>query len=181
MGSSPETPIIITLRLDEHSTAIFDELRRRHFPARINRVEAHLTLFHRLPDQQLPRVLADLRALAPPPFDLAVAKPLLLGNGVALQVHSGKLLALHHLLADRWQQWLTPQDRQPFRPHITVQNKVDPAAAQQLHTDLSQTQYWPSPLATGWSVWRYLGGPWVSEAEVPFPTRQLPSDRAAVG
>lgn len=170
MGPSPETPIIVTLSLDKYSTAIFDELRRRHFPAHLNRVGAHLTLFHRLPDRRLPRVLSDLRALAPTPFDLEVPKPVLLGNGVALQVHSAKLLALHHLLSDRWQPWLTPQDRQPFRPHITLQNKVDPTVAKELHATLSQTEHWPTALATGWSVWRYLGGPWAPETEIPFVT-----------
>ncbi|MEV8372095.1 2'-5' RNA ligase family protein [Kribbella sp. NPDC056861] len=167
-SSSSEPPLIVTLRLDEHSTAIFNELRRRHFPPHLNRVGAHLTLFHQLPARWLPNVLADLRELAPPPFDVVVTQPVLLGRGVAIEAQSAKLEAIRNQLALRWSKWLTPQDRQPFRPHITVQNKVDPAVARQLHATLAQTQYWPTVLATGWSVWRYLGGPWLSEAEIPF-------------
>ncbi|WBQ08281.1 2'-5' RNA ligase family protein [Kribbella sp. CA-293567] len=170
MESPPyaEAPLIVTLRLDEHSTAIFDELRRRHFPPRLNRIGAHLTLFHQLPAGSVRTVLADLREVAPPPFDLEVARPMLLGRGVAIEVRSARLQELHRQLAERWSEWLTPQDRQRLRPHITVQNKVDPAEARRLHAALARTQYWPTVLATGWSVWRYLGGPWLPEADVPF-------------
>lgn len=169
MGTPPpEAPLIVTLRLDEHSAAIFEELRRRHFPPHLNRIGAHLTLFHHLPGEHLPTVVSDLRAICPEPFDLAVTGPRLLGRGVAIYVRSAELQALHGELAKRWQRWLTPQDRQPFRPHITVQNKVDPTEAKRLHADLALTEHWPSPLATGWAVWRYLGGPWAPEAEIPF-------------
>jgi 2'-5' RNA ligase len=167
----PEQPLVVTLRLDEHSTAIFDELRRRHFPPRLNRVGAHLTLYHHLPGEHLRTVVADLQAIRPAPFDLAVTGPRLLGRGVAIDLQSARLLALHHQLAIRWRPWLTPQDRQPFRPHITVQNKVDPAVARKLHATLGRTQHWPTVLATGWSIWRYLGGPWSAETEIAF-TRQ---------
>jgi 2'-5' RNA ligase len=168
MSDGSKQPLVVTLRLDEHTTAIFDELRRRHFPPRLNRIGAHLTLFHHLPGEHLTTVVSDLEELRPDPFDLAVTGPRLLGRGVAIDLRSAELQALHHRLATRWHRWLTLQDRQPFRPHITVQNKVEPAQARLLHAALGRTQYWPTALATGWSVWRYLGGPWAAEAEIPF-------------
>ncbi|MEV6283810.1 2'-5' RNA ligase family protein [Kribbella sp. NPDC051770] len=166
--TSPEPPLILTLGLDEHSTAIFDDLRRRHFPAHLNRVGAHLTLFHQLPGDRLDNVLADLHEIRPAPFDLVVTRPRLLGRGVAIDLRSAQLTVLHRQLSDRWQPWLVPQDRQPFRPHITVQNKVDPTEARRLHSDLAEVRHWPTALATDWSLWRYLGGPWAAEAQVPF-------------
>ncbi len=163
-----DAPLLVTLRLDEHSAAIFDELRRQHYPAELNRVGAHLTLFHRLPPEHSATLLADLRDLCPSPFDVAIGHPRLLGRGVAVDVRSPHLEDLHRQLAARWLPWLTRQDRQPFRPHITIQNKVDPAIARHLHAELSRVQHWPIASATGWSVWRYLGGPWAPVADIAF-------------
>ena len=46
-------PLIVTLKLDAASFARLDGLRRTHFPAAINRLSAHLTLFHHLPGERL--------------------------------------------------------------------------------------------------------------------------------
>ncbi|GAB3840723.1 2'-5' RNA ligase family protein [Kribbella italica] len=163
-----DPPLVVTLRLDEYSTAIFDELRRQHYPARLNRVGAHLTLFHRLPAERSADILADLCELRPSPFDVAFSHSRFLGRGVAVDVRSPYLDGLHRKLARRWWNWLIPQDQQPFRPHITVQNKVNPAIARQLHIQLNRTQHWPTALATGWSVWNYLGGPWTLFEDIEF-------------
>jgi len=63
-------------------------------------------------------------------------------------------------LASRWKEWLTPQDMQGFRPHVTVQNKVDPAQARALHSHLAQ-DFLPLPVTgEGLDLHRYRGGPW---------------------
>jgi hypothetical protein len=55
---------------------------------------------------------------------------------------------------------LTPQDIAPWRPHITIQNKVDPKEAKRLQQQLRST-FQPRPLSLkGLASWRYLGGPW---------------------
>jgi hypothetical protein len=93
---------------------------------------------------------------------------LFLGRGVAIRLEAPELPALRGRLAAAWAPWLGAQDRQPFRPHVTVQNKVAPAAARELHAALS-SGFAPFPVeARGFLLWRYLGGPWERVAAVPF-------------
>ena len=55
---------------------------------------------------------------------------------------------------------LTPQDMSPWRPHVTVQNKVEPKEAKALQTRL-RAGFERRPLAIkGLAVWRYMEGPW---------------------
>ena len=53
-------PLIVTALLDEQAQEWFDRLRRNHFPPARNHLDAHLTLFHRLPDD--PVIVAALEA-----------------------------------------------------------------------------------------------------------------------
>ncbi len=147
----------------------FELLRRQYFPPERNLIPAHLTLFHALPGAEVERVLADLRrACARPAPALRVGAPRSLGRGVAYAIESTELVALRAGLARAWSAWLTPQDRQGFRPHVVVQNKVDPETARRSLAELTAaTEAW-NVCATGVHVWRYLGGPWSSLAVVPF-------------
>jgi hypothetical protein len=91
-----------------------------------------------------------------------------LGRGVAYDLASPDLGAVRAALAAAWRSWLTPQDRQAHRPHVTVQNKVPPDVARALHARLSAA-FEPGPVtARGLGLWRYLGGPWEPLAELPF-------------
>lgn len=166
-------PLILTLAMDERSFTRLDGLRRTHFPAALNHIPAHLTLFHKLPGDRLEEIAARLGELArtQPPLELHATGVRLLGRGVAYQLDPGKLSSLRRKLAADWEAWLTPQDRQGFRPHVTVQNKVTPAAAKALHAELSASfQRFPID-GTGLLLWRYLGGPWKLELSVPFGGR----------
>ena len=71
-------------------------------------------------------------------------------------------------LAALWQAGLTAQDRQAWRPHVTIQNKANPAEARALHTQLMQGFAPMAGTATGVALWHYLGGPWEPAASVPF-------------
>ena len=79
-------------------------------------------------------------------------------------------------LARRWLPWLTGQDRQRWRPHVTVQNKVEPEVARRLHADLSAAFTPYDAVAGGWRLFRYRGGPWEHVLDVPFE----PAARAQV-
>ncbi len=163
-------PLILTLALDEASFARFDGLRRRHFPAERNFIPAHLTLFHHLPGEEERRVLDDLRAAcaALAPFDLAVTGLRPLGRGVAFTLDSRDLAALRGSLVRRWAPWLGPQDRQKHQPHVTVQNKADPADARALLEEL-RADFAPFTVrGEGLHLWRYRGGPWEEAATVRF-------------
>ncbi|MCR6482963.1 2'-5' RNA ligase family protein [Amycolatopsis sp. OK19-0408] len=155
-------PLVITLAVDEQTQASWDELRRRWFPPARLVVGAHLTLFHALPGEHEEAVLAECTAQvgATDPFTFEVDGARSLGRGVALVVRSPELLTLHARLRRRWAEWLTPQDRQPLRPHVTVQNKVTAEVAAETLAVLREETGPPAGLATGLAVWRYLGGPW---------------------
>lgn len=102
------------------------------------------------------------------PFTVAFTGLRKLGRGVALEVRSAELIGLRARLATAFAPWLTPQDRQGFRPHVTIQNKVEPAQANALHDELSADFEPWSARAEAILVWRYLGGPWDAEARLPL-------------
>jgi 2'-5' RNA ligase len=182
---SSSEPLIVTLLLDPAAQERFDRLRAAHFPARplpgarpelarggeegVFRLAAHVTLFHALPGEQVDAVSADLaEAARRPAFDVAVTGLRLLGRGVAYTLETPELTALRAGLATAWAPWLTPQDRQRHAPHVTVQNKVEPAVARALRDRLA-AEFVPHRVrARGLGLWRYLGGPWAPVAAHPF-------------
>jgi 2'-5' RNA ligase len=164
-------PLVVTLLLDGVAQERFDRLRAAHFPPERNRLAAHVTLFHALPGEHLTAVRDELGTAAHrPPFQVAVTGVRFLGRGVALDLAATELTALRASLAAAFGPWLTRQDRQWSRPHVTVQNKVEPAVARALQADLSAEFRPESVTARGLGLWRYLGGPWAAEAEFPFST-----------
>jgi 2'-5' RNA ligase len=155
-------PLILTLKMDESSQEQFDRLRELHFPPERNYLRAHLTLFHKLPGEREAEISADLREVSRQHEPLALATTGLhfLGRGVAYELPSPELIALRQELARRWEPWLGAQDRQGFKPHITVQNKVSPEQARVLHQGLQASFSSLEVSGEGLSLWRYLDGPW---------------------
>lgn len=162
-------PLIVTLLLDDAAQQRFDRLREQHFSPERNHLAAHVTLFHALPAEHLDAARAGLAAAADrPSFDVAVTGVRFLGRGVAYSLGSAEVAALRSGLVGAWQPWLTQQDRQTHAPHVTVQNKVQPAVARALHERLrAEFQPWTTR-ARGLGLWRYLGGPWEPVDEFPF-------------
>jgi 2'-5' RNA ligase len=166
---SSRGPLVVTLLLDDEAQERFDRLRAEHFPPERNFLAAHVTLFHALPGERLDAVRSDLvTAVEHEAFDVAVTGLRFLGRGVAFTLESAELGALRAELAASWQTWLIPQDRQRHAPHVTVQNKVEPAVARALHDQLLAGFVPYRVRARGLGLWRYLGGPWEPLAELPF-------------
>lgn len=163
-------PLIVTLQLDAASHDYFDALRAAHFPAAINHLKAHVTLFHSLPGAEEHAVLETLAREAGrrAPFAMTVAGLMKLGRGAAFRLESEELLSLRAALAAAFGSWLTQQDREKFRPHVTVQNKVSPAQAGALFDHLSQGFSPFEAIAEGLQLWRYEGGPWAPLAAIAF-------------
>jgi hypothetical protein len=66
---------------------------------------------------------------------------------------------------------LSAQDSGGWRPHVTIQNKVDPKAARALRRSLER-DFQPRPLRiAGLGLHRYLGGPWETLRVYPFRGR----------
>ncbi len=162
--------LILTLQIDETSQRFFDECRERYFPPAINYLSAHITLFHHLPGEQREAIERELLQLAgqTAQFPVACTSIRSLGRGVAYQVESSVLQQLRNKLREQWLPWLTPQDRQTFRGHVTVQNKVSVDEARQTLA-LLQASFQPWAVrAEGLKLWRYLGGPWRHLRSLPF-------------
>lgn len=155
-------PIIVTALLGSADFAWLDGLRRAHLPPERNVLAAHLTLFHHLPpslEGELKARLAGATRAALPPT-ARVAGVMSLARGVAFRIASPALEAIRAELAHMFDGSLTPQDASGWRPHVTIQNKVDPADARRLKVALEAT-FRPRPLAiTGLASWWYRGGPW---------------------
>jgi len=166
-------PLVVTLLLDDAAQAAFDRLRAAHFPAGRNHLRAHVTLFHALPGEREGGVRAELAAAAArvPAFDLTVSGPRLLGRGVALDVTAPELDRLHRGLQEAFGPWLTRQDAQRLRAHVTVQNKVEPAVARALREKLAAAPLPTAATARGLGLWRYRGGPWEPVTGFGFAAR----------
>ena len=151
---------VLTLALDDEAQHRFESLRQRHFlPAR-NRIPAHLTLFHTLP--KTAETLARLREISAlqQVFSLDMKAPKSIGRGVAYFFESAAAVALHHRLSAVFAEDLSAQDRQGFRPHVVVQNKVTGDVSKATLALLLEG-FEPSPVrAVGLDLWRYLDGPW---------------------
>lgn len=153
--------LIVTAELGRDDFAWLEGLRRAHYPFERNRVPAHLTMFHSLPPSaefELRSRLAELARERPP---RATIEGLMdLGGGVAFRVVSPDLDRIRGQLAEDLHGLLGTQDSGGWRPHITIQNKVEPKAAKALLTAL-EAAFVPRPLKiVGLASWWYRGGPW---------------------
>ena len=163
-------PLIVTAHLDERAFEALDALRRRHFPEKLNKIPAHVSLFHHLPGAALDSVLATLaeHCRATEPSTMGPGAWRSLGRGVAIAYEARELARLRGVLARAWGGWLTAQDRQRFRAHVTIQNKVEPAVARALLEALREGPEPPACEVEGLTVWRYRGGPWEHLATCRF-------------
>ena len=151
---------ILTLALEDEAQQAFEAQRTAYFPPARNHIPAHLSLFHSLPGDANTHHILSEAAARQPMFTMQVDGVRSMGRGVLYTLVSPELLLLHRRLASSFEPSLIPQDRQPFRPHIVVQNKVEPAEAKALLAKL-QSGFKPRNLqAMGLLWWEYLGGPW---------------------
>lgn len=186
--TSPEQAVyVLTLTTTPSLTDPLTALRRSHFPRHLDRLPAHLTLFHALPGSELQPMTAALAELcaAQAPVRLATGSVFRMRRGVGINVADGgggtqggggalssKAAArrLHGELQRRWWDFLSEQDRRPWRPHWTVQNKAADEAAVDAAMDGVRTGFRGAEgLATGCALWRYeKGGNWAFERDFHF-------------
>ena len=145
-------------------------MRREHYPVDRNRVPAHLTLFRQLPpsvERELSHRLAE--ATAAPPPRATIAGVMDLGEGTALRVDSPALQEIREDVAEALHGLLTPQDQARWRPHVTIQNKVEPREARSLQQRL-RVAFEPRSLAIrALATWRYKpDGTWQPLKTHPF-------------
>ncbi len=159
-GDRP-APIIVTAMLGAEDQAWLDRQRTTHFPAGRNFLPAHLTMFHHLPpslEGEVRQRLGDLARGGRPAA--RIAGLISLGTGVAYRIDSDELEDKRACLADLWDGLLMPQDRAAWRPHVTIQNKVEPAKARAMLGQLQRDFRPRSLVIAGFASWWYRGGPW---------------------
>ena len=167
---STPVPLVLTLKLDSIAFERLNLLRQQHFPLKRNFLPAHVTLFHALPGNQESAIRQTLHALCQQTSKLSARFPKLrsLGGGVAIEIESPELIQVRNQLAQGWSGWLSAQDRQGYRPHVTIQNKVTSDEAHRLYEQLSQTWQPIEGSGEGLLLWHYRGGPWELAAEFEF-------------
>jgi len=167
-------PLILTALLEPSAQARFEAWRRAHYPAELNRVPAHLSLFHHLPGREIEAIKRRLKALCGeiPPPEIAVTGFTLLEKGVAVRLRAPLLEDFRAELAAGWGTLLIPQDRAGFQPHVTVQNKVASADAKATLAVLTAGFIPFVTRAVGVAIWRYLDGPWEALGSVAFRGRR---------
>ena len=155
-------PIIVTALFGRHDQGWLDSMRAAHFPPERNQLDAHLTLFHHLPpscEAELKhRLNQETRGIRAP---AATAAGLMsLGRGVAYRIDSPDLLGIRRRLCEAFAGLLTPQDAGGWRPHVTIQNKVQPPIAKILLAALGRDFRAREIDIVGLGTWWYRGGPW---------------------
>lgn len=163
------SPLILTVRLNEEASYFFNTLRKQYFPPERNFLSAHLTLFHHLSPNEA-AIEKDIVALSSEQSTLSlhVIDVVSIGKGVAYKIDCPPLVQLHKQLQNKWQAWLTPQDKQKLWPHVTVQNKVAPQVARETLDGLKKSFQPFDASGIGFDLWEYQGGPWKFFKHFPF-------------
>lgn len=125
---------MLTLMTDKPHHDRLTKLREQYFPKQINKLAAHLTLFHALPGSKLESdILPVLKQVASShqPFKVHAARPFRLKRGMAIDVPRNEggsdAQKVHHSLQQPWKKagFLSEQDAGGCRLHYTIMNKVE--------------------------------------------------------
>ncbi len=162
--------LILTTALDAKSFEHFDELRERYYPKERNLVPAHVIMFHALPTNHEPRIrdIVIHWCDRTPVLAGKVTRPRKLSEGVAFEIEATELTLLQFKLKEAFGGWCTAQDRLPFKPQVTIANRVPPAEARLLFETM-QLRHQPFEVRfEGIEIWRYTGGPWQPVERIDF-------------
>ncbi|KAK3707579.1 hypothetical protein LTR37_012074 [Vermiconidia calcicola] len=170
-GGEEETVYVLTLQTDQDHHNRMTALRNKYFPKHLNKLRAHLTLFHALPGSKLnSSILPVIQDIAKQTlrFPLAATHAEKRKRGMAIivpQDRGGK--DFEHLRTSLQRPWkregfLSAQDAAPrAKPHYTVMNLVDDAeiverAFEEVQGAFEVDEGW----AVGFGLWRFERGWW---------------------
>jgi hypothetical protein len=89
---------------------------------------------------------------------------------MAFRLGSGQSLRLRDRFRQHWLEHLTPQDREPWQPHVTIQNKVQPTVARVSHHAVAASFTPYEVMATGVALWIYCDDLWQAAGTFAFAT-----------
>lgn len=161
-------PLVVTITLETATQGYFNALRQKHFPAHCNYLDAHVSLFHRLPSNEpiIQQTLQSFQKRAPIKIDVTGIKNM--ATGVAFNLQSAELQQLHKQLQQAFKPFLTLKDKKKIWPHITIQNKVTAFKATQTAELLSKNF---EPFAfngIGFSTWLFHKNKWQHQEDILF-------------
>jgi hypothetical protein len=169
---------VLTILTDQAHHARMTALRTRYFPKRINKLAAHLTLFHALPGSKLESsvipAIEDL-ILHTTPFKIHATEPFQLKKGIAIHISNpdgGRQgHAIHRELQNRWrnERFLSDQDAGGCRLHYTIMNKVDDEdGVGRAYEEVVKSFEGDVGTAEGLALWRYDRGFWRADRRFLF-------------
>jgi hypothetical protein len=160
--------LIITLKIDDTSQQFFDEKRKQYFPAYANFVDAHITLFHKLPsDKEI--VYDTLDEISKTNiFEMEVVGIKNIENFVAYDISSPILQNIHSAMQASFENMLNEKDREKLWPHVTVHNKATIYKAFKTHEKLLVDFEPFSITAIGFTTWFYAKKAWVKKEDYLF-------------
>lgn len=171
---------VLTLLTDKPHHDRMTRLRTRYFPRHLNKLDAHLTLFHALPashlqDSVIPVLEFVARETAP--FTVRATRPFRLKKGIAIAVAKTQGVAqadaVHRALLEPWFKsgFLSEQDQGACRVHYTIMNKVDDEREVSRAFEEVSREFGGGEevgIAVGLGLWRYERGWWRWERGFEF-------------
>ena len=170
-GVEDEDVYVLTFLTGKAHHQRMTKLRKKYFPKRINKLAAHLTLFHALPGSKLDSdIIPAVQSVAgsTEPFSITASEPFRLNkHGIAISVlPQDRPKQIREELQTPWKDsgFLSQQDAgrssRSF-PHYTVMNKVDDEAEVQNALDELRRDFKPDRDAVvGLALYRYDKGYW---------------------
>jgi hypothetical protein len=179
---------VLTILTDDKHHADMSALRRRWFPEKLLKVDAHVTLFHALPGSRLDELRGDIRHAVSRmgSFELKVGPQgvFCMGKGVGIEMDRASLARLRDLrekLRSRWngegeegrtgREWrLSEQDaRAGWKGHYTVMNKEkDGDRMARCYEELTENWRGSNGVVRGLNLWRYDRGWWRDSEDFLF-------------
>ena len=180
-ASEEESTYVLTLRTDHAFHQRINDLRKQYFPPRLNKIGAHITLFHALPGSQLESILTDISAVTHKhsPFPVSTHEPMRMSHGVALSAKNAKANEVFNDFKQRWgpadADFLSKQD-QSFRAHYTIQNKAEKEVADKSWEEVRNNFKRDHGQAIGLTLYQYMkGGRWKFKSHFDFARPAVPA------
>jgi len=180
-----ETSYILTLLTDAHTHTSMTGLRNQYFPPKLNKLAAHLTLFHALPGSKLhSHILPQLDSLTSSKAasstyhasPIEATGPFRMNHGIGISVseRSGQSKAIYQDLVAAWKPFLSKQDLGDghgggLKLHFTIMNKADSEEHVRASFDEVKRNFKPvHGMVEGLVLYRYDHGFWRQEQVFRF-------------
>ncbi len=168
MNTTTKKSLIITLKIDDESQTFFNEKRKQYYPAYANFVDAHITLFHKLPSDKNMVHETMLQLCNTKAFYMQVVGIKNIENFVAYDILSTTLQNIHADMQSVFANMLNEKDREILWPHVTVQNKGTVYKSFKTHEKLLADFKPFNITAIGFTTWFYAKKQWAKKEDYLF-------------